>query len=85
MCCNSLMDRCGKREKSVIKVKWAKIVFPIVISLSLLILLLYHQFERISLNMLERMNRDLLNQSEGIFSYMNSIVKVTATHIMNDP
>ncbi len=78
------MDNRGRNEKSKLEMRWARIVLPIIISLGLLIILFYYQFERISLNMLERMNRDFLNQSESIFSYINDIVKVTTNHIIND-
>lgn len=78
------MENRGRNEKSKLEMRWARVVLPIIISLSLLIVLFYYQFERISLNMLERMNRDFLNQSDSIFSYINDIVKVTTNHIIND-
>lgn len=79
-----IMENRGRNEKSKLEMRWARIVLPIIISLGLLIILFYYQFERISLNMLERMNRDFLNQSDSIFSYINDIVKVTTNHIVND-
>ncbi len=78
------MERRENRGKSTLEMRWARVVFPIIISLGALIILFYWQFERISLNMLERMNQDFLNQSDSIFSYINNIVHVTTNHIIND-
>ncbi len=78
------MERRENRGKSTLEMRWARVVLPIIISLGVLIILFYWQFERISLNMLERMNQDFLNQSDSIFSYINNIVHVTTNHIIND-
>ncbi len=72
------------KEKTGVEMRWGTIVLPILISITILIAVFYYQFERISLNMLERMNRDFLNQSDSIFSYINNIVSVTSSHIVAD-
>ncbi len=72
------------KEKTGVAMKWGTIVLPILISVTILVVVFYYQFERISLNMLERMNMDFLNQSDSIFSYINNIVSVTSSHIVAD-
>lgn len=78
------MVRKAGKERTGVEMGWRTIILPILISVTVLVVVFYYQFERISLNMLERMNMDFLTQSDSIFSYINNIVSVTSSHIVGD-
>ncbi len=55
-----------------------------VLAAMALSLVLYQQFERISLNMLERTNRDMLNQSDSIVNYINDMIYTSGMQLFYD-
>jgi AraC-like DNA-binding protein len=73
-----------RRSKQCIKFTWVGFAIPVILLSLLLLFILYQQFERISLNMLERANRDVLSQSDSIVNYINDMVYISAMQTFYD-
>ncbi|MDY4610395.1 MAG: AraC family transcriptional regulator [Sphaerochaetaceae bacterium] len=79
------MEHSGASPKvRPVRFTWARLVLPMVLAAMTLSLVLYQQFERISLNMLERMNRDMTNQSDSIVNYINDMIYASGMQLFYD-
>ncbi len=73
-----------RRSDQSIKFAWVGFAIPIILLSLVLLFILYQQFERITLNMLETANRDVLSQSDSIVNYINDVVYVSAMQTFYD-
>jgi AraC-like DNA-binding protein len=67
-----------------VRFTWIQLVVPMVLASMALSLILYQQFERMSLDMLERTNRDMINQSDFIVNYINDIIYSSGIQLFYD-
>ncbi|MFA6846150.1 MAG: helix-turn-helix domain-containing protein [Sphaerochaetaceae bacterium] len=74
----------SRQKDSSVRFAWIGFAIPIILSSMILLFILYQQFERISMNMLERTNRDVLSQSDSIVKYINDLVTVSAMQTFYD-
>ncbi|AEV29168.1 response regulator containing CheY-like receiver domain and AraC-type DNA-binding domain [Sphaerochaeta pleomorpha str. Grapes] len=73
-----------KKSDQSIRFTWVGFAIPIILLSLLLLFVLYQQFERISLNILERTNKDVLSQSDSIVNYINDVVYISAMQTFYD-
>lgn len=63
---------------------WIKYFLIILISIVFLSVIFYNQFERISLNMLKKINREVLGQSDAILGYITDLVHSNTLQMFYD-
>jgi len=61
------------REQVQVRFSWSRFLLPVTLAAILLVAILYRQFDRISMNMLNKANQDVLDQSDSVMSYIKEV------------
>ncbi|MCK9330007.1 MAG: AraC family transcriptional regulator [Candidatus Cloacimonetes bacterium] len=72
------------RERAQVRFSWSRFLLPVTLAAILLVAILYSQFDRISMNMLNNANQDVLDQSDSVMSYIKDFIYSNGMQLLYD-